>query len=145
VIETNQRSRKKAIPSLEADGILFEKNRWMIGHAVEFYKNLLGKETRNNRRWLMGEGWKDFWGRKPDGGIWVHWRGDLASYQGVLFWRGPGLDGFSFLFYKKFWSIIMRDLMALVKKFEKGGINIARLNYAMIILIPKEKEARSLK
>jgi hypothetical protein len=26
-----------------------------------------------------------------------------------------------------------------------GGINIARINYAMIILIPKEEEARILK
>jgi hypothetical protein len=35
--------------------------------------------------------------------------------------------------------------MAMVKGFEKGEINISRLNYAMIILIPKEKEARTLK
>jgi hypothetical protein len=33
----------------------------------------------------------------------------------------------------------------MVKGFEKGEINISRLNYAMIILIPKEEEARSLK
>jgi hypothetical protein len=54
-------------------------------------------------------------------------------------------DGFSFLFYQKFWPIIKMDLMVVVKKFERGEINIARLNYAMIILIPKEEEARSLK
>jgi hypothetical protein len=59
--------------------------------------------------------------------------------------KGPRTRWFLFLFYQKFWSIIMRDLMALVKKFEKGDINIARLNYAMIILLPKEEEARSLK
>jgi hypothetical protein len=35
--------------------------------------------------------------------------------------------------------------MAMVKGFEKEEINISRLNYAMIILIPKEEEARSLK
>jgi hypothetical protein len=35
--------------------------------------------------------------------------------------------------------------MALVKDFEKGEINIARLNYAMIILILKEEEATTLK
>jgi hypothetical protein len=35
--------------------------------------------------------------------------------------------------------------MAMVKGFEKGEINISRLNYAMIILIPKEEEARTLK
>jgi hypothetical protein len=35
--------------------------------------------------------------------------------------------------------------MALVKGFEKGLINIERLNYATIILIPKEEEAETLK
>jgi hypothetical protein len=35
--------------------------------------------------------------------------------------------------------------MAMVRGFEKREINIARLNYAMIILLPKEDEARSLK
>jgi hypothetical protein len=35
--------------------------------------------------------------------------------------------------------------MALVRGFERGKINIARLNFAMIILIPKEEKARTLK
>jgi hypothetical protein len=35
--------------------------------------------------------------------------------------------------------------MAMVRKFERGEINIARLNYTMIILIPKEKGAKSLR
>jgi hypothetical protein len=35
--------------------------------------------------------------------------------------------------------------MALVRCFEKGEINITRLNYAMIIMIPKEEEGKTLK
>jgi hypothetical protein len=35
--------------------------------------------------------------------------------------------------------------MALVRGFEKGENNIARLNYAIITLLPKEEEARNLK
>jgi hypothetical protein len=35
--------------------------------------------------------------------------------------------------------------MAMVKIFEKGEINIARLNYAIIILIPKEEGAKSIR
>jgi hypothetical protein len=34
--------------------------------------------------------------------------------------------------------------MALVKEFEKGKANMARLNSVMIILIPKDEEARTL-
>jgi hypothetical protein len=35
--------------------------------------------------------------------------------------------------------------MAVVRGFKKGEVNIARINYAMIILIPKEEEANDLK
>jgi hypothetical protein len=35
--------------------------------------------------------------------------------------------------------------MALIKGFKKGDININRINYAMIILIPREEKARTLK
>jgi hypothetical protein len=35
--------------------------------------------------------------------------------------------------------------MAMVRGFEKGEIDIARFNHAMIILIPEEAKARTLK
>jgi hypothetical protein len=57
----------------------------------------------------------------------------------------PGPDGFSFMFYQKFWTTIKKDFMAIVREFESGRANMARLNSAMIILIPKEDEAKSLK
>jgi hypothetical protein len=34
--------------------------------------------------------------------------------------------------------------MDLVKSFEEGELNIARLNYVMIVLIPKEEGAKTL-
>jgi hypothetical protein len=37
------------------------------------------------------------------------------------------------------------DLMALVRSFERGDLEISRLNYALITLIPKEEGAKSLK
>jgi hypothetical protein len=49
------------------------------------------------------------------------------------------------MFYQKFWETIKVDFMPLVKEFEKVKSNMARLNYALIILIPKEEEARTLK
>jgi hypothetical protein len=57
----------------------------------------------------------------------------------------PGLDGFPFLFYQTFWCVIKDDLMQLVRMFEKGDLNLERLNFATITLIPKEPEAKSLK
>ena len=57
----------------------------------------------------------------------------------------PGPNGFSFLFYQVFWDLIKVDLMNLIRVFEQGDLNLDRLNYAMITLIPKEPEAKVLK
>jgi hypothetical protein len=57
----------------------------------------------------------------------------------------PDPDGFSFLFYQKFWRIIKKDLMTLMIGFEKGNIRIDRLNFAMSVLISKGEDARTLK
>jgi hypothetical protein len=54
-------------------------------------------------------------------------------------------DGFSFMFYQKLWPIIKGDFMSLVKCFNQGDMNITRLNYAKIVLIPKEEGANNLK
>ena len=57
----------------------------------------------------------------------------------------PGPDGLPFLFYQVFWEIVKKDLMGLFKAFENGDLNIGRINYATVVLIPKENEAKSLK
>jgi hypothetical protein len=49
------------------------------------------------------------------------------------------------MFYQKFWHVIKKDFMALIWSFENGTINIVRLNYAIIVLLPKEEEAKNLK
>jgi len=59
--------------------------------------------------------------------------------------RAPGPDGLPFLFYQHFWDLIKVDLMAMFSSFEKGGLNLARLNYATIILVPKEPNSKDLK
>jgi hypothetical protein len=69
----------------------------------------------------------------------------LLTIKGSYSDGALGPDGFWFMFYQKFWLVIKEDFMALVRSFDKGDLNIDRINYARIILIPKEKGARSLK
>jgi hypothetical protein len=144
----NQRNRKKRIPGLEGPEGWMEENDAMLKHAVSFYKDLFGKEEDSGVS--LGE---DFWevGEKvseeennvleaPFSEAEVR-EAVFGSYaEGAL---GP--DGFSFLFYQVFWDIIKEDLMALVHCFEQNRLNLDRLNFAMITLIPKEPDARTLK
>lgn len=57
----------------------------------------------------------------------------------------PGPDGLSFMFYQHFWDLIKEDFMALIHSFELGELDVSRLNYAVLTLIPKEPDAKFLK
>jgi hypothetical protein len=65
----------------------------------------------------------------------------FESYSEVA----PRPDDFSFLFYQKFWNMIKGDLMRLIRGFERGEVNVARLNYVIITLLPKEEDDNILK
>jgi hypothetical protein len=56
----------------------------------------------------------------------------------------PGPDGLSFMFYQSFWDVIKRDILEVFEDFHKGELDIYRLNFALITIIPKENEARTM-
>ena len=57
----------------------------------------------------------------------------------------PGPDGLSFLFYQKFWNIIKNDVVHLFNDFHRGDLDLKRLNFALVTLIPKVEEATNMK
>jgi hypothetical protein len=50
-------------------------------------------------------------------------------------------DGFNAEFYQKSLELVKHDLFGLLKDFQKGELAIARLNYGVITLVPKRKDA----
>lgn len=142
----NQR-RKKTINALEGPDGLIEDTPSMLQHAGEFYKSLFGQEPTLGLS-LGG----NFWSAEE---ILKEERGFLeASFSerevkdavfGSYAEGAPGPDGLPFLFYQVFWEVVKEDLLNLFRAFEDGSLNLARLNYATVVLIPKENEAKSLK
>lgn len=57
----------------------------------------------------------------------------------------PGLDGFGVSFYKSCWGLIKQEFMEMVNEFYAGKLQIERLNYGVITLLPKIKEANTIK
>jgi hypothetical protein len=56
--------------------------------------------------------------------------------------RAPGLDGFNAAFYQAAWPVIKGDVMAGLLKLAVGdGRGFARLNRALVTLIPKRQDA----
>jgi hypothetical protein len=144
----NQRHRKKRIPGLEGPEEWIEENDEMLKHAVSFYKTLFGKEEESGVS--LNE---DFWEQNEkvseEENNMLEAPFSEAEVKEVVFGSyaegSPGPDGFSFLFYQVFWDIIKCDLMKLVKCFEANMLNLDRLNFAMITLLPKEPDAKTLK
>lgn len=50
----------------------------------------------------------------------------------------PGLDDFSFLFYLHFLDLVKHNLLSVLSHFYNHTLNVAKLNHAMVCLIPKE-------
>jgi uncharacterized glyoxalase superfamily protein PhnB len=125
-----------------------EDDSSMLTHAMEFYRKLFGTESKENIK--LSE---DFWSedekitKEENEALEAELTEDeirravFDSYaEGA-----PGPDGFPFLFYQKIWAVIKTDLIKVVRAFEEDGNGLARLNYALITLIPKEEGARNLK
>jgi hypothetical protein len=58
--------------------------------------------------------------------------------------KAAGPDGFPIEFYQSCWEIVKDDLMALFNDFYLHKIDLARINYSTIILIPKSDEASTI-
>ncbi|GKB06122.1 RNA-directed DNA polymerase, eukaryota [Tanacetum coccineum] len=59
--------------------------------------------------------------------------------------KSPGPDGFTFEFYRKYWSLIDHDVVAAVTSFFSTGSFPLRCNSSFITLIPKSQEAKMVK
>lgn len=58
--------------------------------------------------------------------------------------RAPGPDGFPAEFYVKFWGIIKFELLDLINDFHNGFLKVERLNYGIVTLVPKTKDAEQI-
>jgi mannosylglycoprotein endo-beta-mannosidase len=57
----------------------------------------------------------------------------------------PGPDGLLVLFYKKFWPMLRRPVLQILNGFAMGTVDIARLNFGILSLIPKVPGADDIK
>jgi hypothetical protein len=49
------------------------------------------------------------------------------------------------MFYQKIWNLVKHDVMSMFKEFQEGNLDLFRLNFAVLSLIPKEPDASSMK
>ena len=120
----------------------------MMEVAVNFYKDLFKNEGRPNIHLA-----DDFWNHNEkitevENNVLTAPFTELEIKEAVFscYAEGaPGPDGISFVFYQKFWDLVKGDLVKMFNDFFNGELDLYRLNFAMISLIPKEEGARSMK
>ena len=120
----------------------------MMEVAVNFYKDVFKNEGRPNIHLA-----DDFWSHnkkvpEEENNVLTAPFTELEIQEAVFscYAEGaPGPDGISFVFYNKFWDLVKGDLVNMFNEFFSGELDLYRLNFAMISLIPKEEGARSMK
>jgi hypothetical protein len=57
----------------------------------------------------------------------------------------PEPNGFTVIFFKKIWDHIKQEIMGMVRDSNEARLDLQRLNYGVITLVPKASEANSIK
>ena len=116
-------------------------------HATDFYKNLFGPESGNP--FPLAENLWD--------------RGELASESDNELLTGPfsekeikdalfqmeknkatSPDKILIEFYQCCWEVIKQDILDLFQEFYLGTLDVCRLNYGIITLLPKVQDAAKI-
>jgi hypothetical protein len=129
--------------NLEINGQLSDSLPLIEQHILEFYKQLFG-EAHDKKTFLYNSFWDDKFLVDESSRLFLEQPFTLAELKETVFGSNasgaPGPDGFSFAFYQHFWSIVQDDLMLLLQHFYNNALNVAKLNHAMLCLLPKEKD-----
>jgi hypothetical protein len=55
--------------------------------------------------------------------------------------KASGPDGIPIEFYQHYWDLVKHDVLEMFTDFYEGTLDIKRLNYGIITLLPKVKDA----
>lgn len=58
--------------------------------------------------------------------------------------KAAGPDKVPIEFFQWCWDIVAKDIMDIFKEFHQGGLDVSRLNYGIITLLPKVLEAEKI-
>ena len=147
-LAANGRRRKKSILSLEDNGEVVNNPKQIHDLIYGYYKKLFGKKNQNTVN-LADSVWGDYNRLNELDNTLLTRPFTEEEVNKVVFSMhpdsAPGPDGFSIAFYHGCWEIIKQDLMNMVNDFYLGKLDIKRLNYGVITLIPKVKNAMDVK
>lgn len=143
----NGRHRKKHIHSLNQDEGMIEGQEQLKAYITKYYKGLFGPpeddiismdESRTDDITQVSNEENTFL-KAP----FTEEEIKKAVFQ-MEHNKAPGLDGYPAEFYQHFWDVIKTDLLDLFGCLHAGQLELFRLNFGEIVLLPKILEAERI-
>jgi hypothetical protein len=116
----------------------------LLDHATSFYKDLFGPVADTGIR-LDGEIWEEREKLNNLDRLDMDRRFSMEEIKDIVDQmeknKAVGPDGFPIEFYQHCWEIVKHDVMAVFDDLFDQKIDLDRINYGIITLIPKSVEA----
>jgi hypothetical protein len=143
----NGRHRKKLIHSLVQDEGTIEGQENLKSYITNYYKGLFGSPDEGN--FSMDETRTDDIPQVSvaENDLLIAPYSEDEVKEAVFQMehnKAPGPDGFPAEFYQNFWEVIKVDLLELFSSLHAGHLELFRLNFGEIILLPKVIEAERI-
>jgi hypothetical protein len=132
--------RKSTIFSLKHGDSVIQGDEDLLQHATDFYKNLFGPVENRGVR-LSEDVWNNEEKLDDTDRENLDRRFTVEEVKNVVDQieknKAAGPDGIPIEFYQVCWEIMKSDIMAVFDDLYDHKIDIARINYGIITLIPK--------
>ena len=140
----NGRRRRCLINSLIIDGVRVSEPPVILRHVVRFFSNLLS--AKPDLGFALAPG---FWApldriSHADNELLLIPPSEEEIFDTIRTANSnaaSGPDGFSIPFFRQFWPQLKGLISAVIQGYWLGSVDISRLNYAVLSLIPKVKGA----
>ena len=140
----NSKRRRCIIDSLMIDGVRVSDPSVIMRHVVHFFSNLLAAKPDLGLKLTSS-----FWSPLEQLSIAENdcllippsEEGIFETIHTANSNAASGPDGFSIPFFRQFWPQLKGLIQAIIQGFWLGTVDLSRLNYAVLTLIPKVKGA----
>lgn len=139
--------RKNTIITLEKDGETIEGDDKLLEYATEYYRELFGPKSEYDIQ-LDPSIWDNAENLDEDDNDNLCRPFSETDIKDALFQmernKAPGLEKIPIEFYQCCWEIVREDIVELFDDFLCNKGDSCRLNYGIITLLPKIKEASKI-
>uniref|UniRef100_A0A453QLB1 Reverse transcriptase domain-containing protein n=1 Tax=Aegilops tauschii subsp. strangulata TaxID=200361 RepID=A0A453QLB1_AEGTS len=136
----NGRRRRNTIFSLSCGDEMIEGTKNLLNHATKFYKDLFGPASGNLCK--LKEDMSESNEKLTDIDNFILTRPfSETEIKNALFSmkpnKAPGPDNIPIEFFQHCWEIVKSEVMLLFEWFHDNKLDVQRLNYGIITLLPK--------